>query len=144
MSWTAEFTYKFAKMFWKSKASVKADVPWEQGVINQIFVVVWVPAFHWKGPCGSKFFYACKPKALKCFYSVSGRSLQECIFQHHRSCLPLSPASTIFFQNIAWHRVFWMFRVKRTVMYTFFLIKSVQNTTVCSVVNVMASKNLSV
>ena len=45
------------------------------------------------------------------------------------------------FQNIAFDSVFVMFPVKHTVGYTFFAIKSVQNTCFCSVFNALASKN---
>ena len=45
------------------------------------------------------------------------------------------------FQNIAFDSVFVMFPVKHTVIYTFFAIKSVQNTCFCTVFNALASKN---
>ena len=47
------------------------------------------------------------------------------------------------FQNIVFHTVFPMFPVKNTLIYRFFAIKSVQNTSFCSVFNALASKTLS-
>ena len=47
------------------------------------------------------------------------------------------------FQNIVFHTLFTMFPVKNTVIYTFFAIKSVQNTSFCCVFNGLASKHLS-
>ena len=48
------------------------------------------------------------------------------------------------FNNIVFFSVFTMFSVKNTVIYTFFGIKSVQNTGSCSVFNALASKKLSI
>ena len=47
------------------------------------------------------------------------------------------------FKYIVFYSVFTMFSVKNTVIYTFFGIKSVQNSGFCSVFNALASKNLS-
>ena len=45
------------------------------------------------------------------------------------------------FKNIVFFQCFYIFFVKNTVIYTFFGLKSVQNTGFCSVFNALASKN---
>ena len=45
----------------KSEASVKASVPWERRITNQIGLVVWVPAFHWKEASGGECSHVYKP-----------------------------------------------------------------------------------
>ena len=51
-----------------------------------------------------------------------------------------NPSKTLCF---FFYSVFTMFSVKHTVIYTFFGIKSVQNTGFCSVFNALASQNIS-
>ena len=68
----------------------------------------------------------------------------HCLLQFFHVPMPLAN-SNIYTQNpskpLFFVQCFYMFSVKNAVIYTFFGLKSVQNTGFCSVFNALASKN---
>ena len=117
-------------------------------------------------------FWQCVPSRHGNLHIVTIKAFQNIFFYNVSICFPFpclpkplkTPLFTLFssifpgagqlkhmykksFKNIVFtvsiYRVFKMFSVKNTVIFTFFGIKSVQNTGFCSVFNALASKNLS-
>ena len=93
---------------------------------------------------------------LQCFYNVVHRKHRNLrvfrheniviytVFFHFSMCQCRWPTQTYIqqiLQNIVLFQCFYIFFVKNTVIYTFFGLKSVQNTGFCSVFNALASKN---